>query len=67
MSRRPNLDPLESPEALDNLAASYRMIAQTMATPPTRTRMLKMAEKFEAMATQKRADLERHGKESLAW
>jgi hypothetical protein len=67
MSRRPNADSLDSPEALDNLAASYRMIAQTMATPPTRNRMLKMAAKFEAMANQKRAELERRRKESVAW
>ena len=57
MPRKSNDDPLESPEALDNLAASYRTMADTMATPSSRHRILKMAEKFEALAKRKRAEL----------
>ena len=67
MPRKPNDDPLESPEALDNLAASYRTMAKTVATQSHQGRMLRMAEKFEALAKQKRAEIEDKRKDWQAW
>ena len=58
MPRKPYLDPSRSPEAFDYLAASYRSIAETMVGLHSRERMLKMAERFDALARQMRAELE---------
>jgi hypothetical protein len=67
MSQRLHLDPLSSPEALDNLAASYRTIAGIMETEATQHRMLKMAEKFEGLARLRRSELEDRRKGWEAW
>ena len=67
MSQRLHPDPLDSPEALDNLAASYRMVAKIMATTDTQYRMQKMAEKFEGLAKLKRSELENRRKGWEAW
>ena len=67
MSQRPHLDPLSSPEALDNLAASYRTVAGIMETEATQSRMLKMAEKFESLARLRRSELEDRRKSWEAW
>jgi len=67
MSRKPHFARFDSPEALDNLAASYRMVAKTMEVPSTRQRMLKMAEKFDDLAKLKRLELETRRKEWQAW
>jgi hypothetical protein len=67
MYRKPHRDPLASPEALDNLAASYRMVAGIMASTATRYRMQKMAEKFEGLAKLRRSELEERRKGWEAW